>query len=92
MYGQSALEAADIFLADSSLEQLVFLRQLSHKTFRIIEQNYWLAFSINALEVSLEFADWLNPLVSGLLHLARALAIIGNLIRLLKWKPHGLKE
>ena len=89
---QPDLDAADIILKDSSLEQLVCLRQLSHKTFRIIEQNRWLAFSINALGLTLEFADWLSPLVKVLLHFARALGILGNSSRLLTWNPPGLKN
>lgn len=84
---QEAIELADITLVDASFEQLLFIRQLSHKTLCIMEQNHWLAVAANIAELALEFGDCLTPLTGNLLHLARGLGIMLNSIRLLKWKP-----
>ncbi|HHB76207.1 MAG TPA: cation-translocating P-type ATPase, partial [Desulfobulbus sp.] len=40
-----AMEAADIALADSNLEGLMKVRNLSHQTMRVVDQNHYLAVS-----------------------------------------------
>jgi cation-transporting P-type ATPase C len=82
-----AIEAADIALADSNLERLIALRQLSHQSLRVVEQNYWLAVSTNVIGVVFGFAGWLSPVMGGLLHIAHTLGIVLNSSRLLGWKP-----
>jgi cation-transporting P-type ATPase C len=87
-----AIEAADIALVDSELEHLVTLRQLSHKTLRTIEQNYYLATSTNVLGVVLGAAGWLTPVMAGMLHIVHTLGILLNSSRLLNWKAPGLPQ
>jgi cation-transporting P-type ATPase C len=85
-----AMEAADIALVDSELERLVTLRQLSRKTLRTIEQNYYLATSTNVLGIFLGAAGWLTPVMAGMLHILHTLGILINSSRLLNWKAPGL--
>jgi manganese/zinc-transporting P-type ATPase C len=87
-----AIEAADVALVDSELERLVTLRQLSHKTLRTIEQNYYLATSTNVLGIILGAAGWLTPVMAGMLHIVHTLGILFNSSRLLNWKAPGLPE
>ncbi len=85
-----AIEAADIALVDSDLERLVTLRQLSRKTLRTIEQNYYLATSTNVLGIFLGAFGWLSPVMAGMLHIVHTLGILGNSSRLLNWRAPGL--
>ena len=84
---ETAIEAADIALVDGDLGRLVTLRQLSHQTLRVIEQNFWLAVSTNAVGIALGAAGRINPLAAGLLHVLHTLGIMVNSGRLLKWEP-----
>ena len=84
---EAAIEAADIALVDSDLGRLVVLRQLSHQTMRVIEQNFWLAVSTNAIGIALGAAGRINPLMAGLIHVLHTLGIMVNSGRLLKWEP-----
>lgn len=85
-----AIEAADIALADSALERLVKLRQLSRKTLRTIEQNHQLAMWTNLGGVIFGAAGLLTPLMAGALHIVHTLGIVVNSGRLLGWDSPGL--
>ena len=87
-----AVEAADIALVDSELERLVALRQLSRKTLRTIEQNYYLATSTNVAGIFLGAFGLLSPVMAGMLHIVHTLGILVNSSRLLNWKAPGLEE
>ncbi len=85
-----AIESADIALVDSDLERLVTLRQLSHQTLRIVEQNHWLAIGTNILGAALGAAGLLSPIMGGLLHIVHTLGILLNSKRLETWNAPGL--
>ena len=89
---EAAIEAADIALADSNLESLIMLRQLSHQTVRIIEQNFWLATSTNLIGIFLGAAGWITPLISGLHHIVHTLGVMFNSGRLVRWQTPGLSR
>lgn len=89
---EAAIEAADIALVDSELERLVMLRQLSHRTLRVIEQNYWMATGTNLFGVAMAVTGHLAPVMGGLLHIAHTTAIMANSSRLLRWGAPGLTE
>jgi cation-transporting P-type ATPase C len=82
-----AMEAADITLAKSDLNDLVFLRLLSRKALTTIEQNFWLANSTNIFGILAGFGGLLSPAAAGLLHVGHTLAIMLNSSRLLTWRP-----
>ncbi|MBW2707991.1 MAG: cadmium-translocating P-type ATPase [Deltaproteobacteria bacterium] len=87
-----AIEAADIALVDSNLERLVTLRQLSHRTLRTIEQNYYLATGTNVLGVILGAGGLLSPVMAGMLHIVHTFGILINSSRLLNWEAPGLEK
>jgi len=84
---EAAVAAADISLADDDLHKLIFLRQLSLQTVRVIHQNYWLALTTDLVGAALALWGRLSPVVGGLIHVGHAAAILANSGRLLTWKP-----
>ena len=68
------------------------LRQLSHKTLRTIEQNYYLATSTNVLGIVMGAFGWLTPVMAGMLHIVHTFGILVNSSRLLNWKAPGLPQ
>jgi cation-transporting P-type ATPase C len=80
---EAAIETADISLADSDLNRLASLRQLSHGTLRVIEQNHWLAVSTNVVGIAAGAAGLITPLWAGLLHVVHTMGIMLNSSRLL---------
>ncbi len=87
-----AIESADIALVDSDLERLVGLRQLSHQTLRIVEQNHWLAVGTNVLGAALGALGLLSPVMGGMLHIVHTLGILLNSQRIERWQPSGLSD
>lgn len=83
-----AIEASDIALVRSALEDLVILRLLSDKTLRTIEVNFWIATLTNGIGIILGAAGWLPPVMAGVLHIGHTLAIMGNSSRMLKWEAN----
>ncbi len=84
---EAAIEASDIALVTSDLGGIATLRQLSHQTMRVIEQNFWLAVSTNAVGIALGAAGRISPIMAGLIHVLHTLGIMANSSRLLKWEP-----
>jgi cation-transporting P-type ATPase C len=84
-----ALEAADAALAKDDLTGLVFLHDLSRKTLRTIEQNFWLANGTNIIGIVFGAAGLLPPVLAGVMHVLHTLGITMNSGRLLNWNPSG---
>ncbi len=78
-----AIEAADIALLDNDLEGLVRLRKLSHRSFEIVEQNFWIATATNLIGVGLGVLGIVTPVMAGVLHTVHSLGIMLNSSRLL---------
>jgi cation-transporting P-type ATPase C len=81
-----AIQVADIALVDSDITRLITLRQISHQTMRIIDQNHWLAVGTNIIGIVLGAGGWLRPVTAGLIHITHTLGIMVNSSRLLHWK------
>ncbi len=82
-----AMEAADIALADSNLEGLMKVRNLSHQTMRVIDQNHYLAVSTDLIGAALAMAGILSPVMAGMIHILHTGGILFNSGRLLSWEP-----
>lgn len=81
-----AVEAADIALADDRLERLLFLRRLSRKTLRTVEQNFWFATATNVVGIALGMSGVLAPVMAGAFHVAHTAGIMLNSGCLLGWE------
>ncbi|HHD56389.1 MAG TPA: cation-translocating P-type ATPase, partial [Desulfobulbaceae bacterium] len=82
-----AMEAADIALADSNLEGLMKVRNLSHQTMRVVDQNHYLAVSTDLIGAALAMAGILSPVMAGMIHILHTGGILLNSGRLLSWQP-----
>ncbi|HIQ36893.1 MAG TPA: cation-translocating P-type ATPase [Desulfocapsa sulfexigens] len=82
-----AMEAADIALADSDLEGLMKVRNLSHKTMTIIDQNHYMAVSTDLIGAALGMMGVLSPIMAGMIHIFHTGGILLNSGRLLSWEP-----
>ncbi|MGC8659767.1 MAG: heavy metal translocating P-type ATPase [Desulfomonilaceae bacterium] len=82
-----AINAADITLSDSNLLRLVELRQLGLKTFKTVDQNYYLAVFTDIFAAVLVGAGALTPLLGGAIHLIHVMGIVANSSMLLARAP-----
>jgi manganese/zinc-transporting P-type ATPase C len=82
-----AMEAADIALADSDLEGLIKVRNLSRQTMRVIDQNHYLAVSTDLIGAALAMVGLLSPIMAGMIHILHTGGILLNSGRLLTWEP-----
>jgi cation-transporting P-type ATPase C len=83
-----SIEAGDVALLNNNLDGLVVLRDLSHQTLRVIEQNFWMATLANSVGAGLAVFGLITPVMAGLLHTFHSLGIMLNSSRLLSVKPH----
>lgn len=82
-----SMEAADIALADSNLEGLIILRNLSRKTLQVVDQNHYFAVSTDLIGAVLGMAGFLSPVMAGMIHILHTGGILLNSGRLLNWEP-----
>jgi len=82
-----ALEAADIALADSNLEGLIKVRNLSRQTMKVIDQNHYFAISTDLGGAALGMLGMLSPVMAGMIHIFHTAGILVNSSRLLSWDP-----
>ena len=81
-----ALETADIALMADRLDNLPFAIALSRKTKGIIKQNLWVSLGIVALLIPATIFGVANIGVAVAIHEGSTLLVVGNALRLLKFK------
>ena len=81
-----ALEASDITLVGDDLGGVPAAVRLSRATMRTIRQNLGWAFGFNALMIPLAMAGQLPPALAALAMAASSLAVVGNALRLRRWR------
>jgi len=81
-----AREAADIILLKSEIEAVPEALGLARATLRTIKQNLFWAFFYNALGVPLAAAGFISPIFCAAAMGASDLIVIGNALRLLRWR------
>lgn len=82
-----AIEAADIALVDDSLEGVLYVRTLSRRTLRTVNQNFAIATSTNIFGAVAGALGIMGPVAAGLLHIVHTLGILANSGRLLNYNP-----
>lgn len=81
-----ATEAADILLLNSDIEAIPEALGLSAATLRTIHQNLFWAFFYNSIAIPLAAAGWMSPVFCAASMALSDLFVIGNALRLLRWK------
>jgi Cu+-exporting ATPase len=81
-----AREAADIILLNSEIEAVPKALGLARSTLRTIKQNLFWAFFYNALGVPLAALGFISPILCAAAMGASDLIVIGNALRLLRWR------
>jgi Cu+-exporting ATPase len=81
-----AREAADIILLKSDIQAIPEALGLAQATLRVIKQNLFWAFFYNAAAVPLAAMGFLNPVLCALAMGLSDLIVIGNALRLSRWK------
>ena len=82
-----AREAADIILLKSEIEAVPEALGLARAALRTIKQNLFWAFFYNALGVPLAAAGLISPIFCAAAMGISDLIVIGNALRLLRWRP-----
>ncbi len=83
-----AREAADIILLKSEIEAVPESLGLARATLRTIHQNLFWAFFYNAIGVPLAALGFLSPILCAVAMGLSDLVVIGNALRLRRWKAH----
>jgi P-type Cu+ transporter len=81
-----AREAADIILLKSEIEAVPEALGLARATLRTIKQNLFWAFFYNALGVPLAALGFISPVLCAAAMGVSDLIVIGNALRLLRWR------
>jgi Cu+-exporting ATPase len=92
-----AIESADIVLMKNDLRDVVTAISLSKATMRNIRQNLFWAFIYNVLGIPIAagllqpaFGISLNPMLGATAMALSSLFVVGNALRLTRWKPAPL--
>lgn len=83
-----AREAADILLLKSDIEAVPEALGLAVATLRTIKQNLFWAFFYNAAAVPLAAAGYISPILCAAAMALSDLFVLGNALRLYRWKPN----
>jgi Cu+-exporting ATPase len=81
-----AKEAADLILLKSDIQAIPEALGLAQATLRTIRQNLFWAFFYNAAAIPLAALGFLSPVVCALAMGVSDLVVIGNALRLMRWK------
>ncbi|MFM1941710.1 MAG: Cation transport ATPase [Verrucomicrobiota bacterium] len=82
-----ARESADLILLNSDIHAIPEAIGLSQATLRTIRQNLFWAFFYNTAAIPLAALGYLSPVVCALAMGLSDLIVIGNALRLYRWKP-----
>ena len=78
----TAIEVSDIAITHSHPEDVVNLYDLSKKTLKVVNQNYWLGTSTNIVGALFGAVGMLSPAAAGAIHIGHTTGIMANSSRL----------
>ncbi|MBN8505708.1 MAG: cation-translocating P-type ATPase, partial [Burkholderiales bacterium] len=80
--------AAGLTLLQPRLQSLAEAVRLSRATLRVIRQNLGWAFGFNLLMIPLAAAGQLPPMLAAAAMAGSSLMVVGNALRLRRWRPN----
>jgi P-type Cu+ transporter len=82
-----AIEASDLTIVGGDPSGAADAIELSRRTLRTIKQNLFWAFAYNVVLIPAAVAGYLNPVLAGLAMAASSLLVVGNALRLRRFRP-----
>jgi len=79
---QMAIEVSDIAVTHSHPEDVVNLYNLSKKSLKVVNQNYWIGTSTNLIGAAFASFGLLSPAAAGAIHIGHTTSIMANSSRL----------
>ncbi len=79
---EAAIEVSDIAVTHSHPEDVVNLYEISKKSLKVVNQNYWIGTSTNLIGVAFAAVGKLSPVAAGAIHIGHTVAIMANSSRL----------
>jgi len=79
---KAAIEVSDIAITHSHPEDVVELYNLSKKSLKVVNQNYWIGTSTNLIGVAFASVGLLSPVAAGAIHIGHTVGIMANSSRL----------
>jgi Cu+-exporting ATPase len=81
-----AIEASDLTLVSGDLRAAADAIRLARRTLRTIKQNLAWAFGYNVAAIPLAAIGLLNPVIAGLAMVLSSISVVGNALRLRRFK------
>ncbi len=75
---EAAIEVSDVAITHSHPQDVVNLYDISKKSLKIVNQNYWIGTSTNLVGVGFAAVGLLSPVGAGAIHLGHTVAIMAN--------------
>jgi cation-transporting P-type ATPase C len=85
---KAAIEVSDIAITHSHPEDVTYLYDLSKKTLKVVNQNYWIGTGTNLGGVALASVGLLSPVAAGAIHIGHTVAIMANSSKLTFGNAH----
>ena len=82
---EAAIEISNIAITNSNPRDILKLFDLSVKSLRVVNQNYWIGTGTNLVGVALAGVGMLSPVAAGALHIGHTVGIMANSSRI-AWK------
>ena len=79
---EMAIEVSDIAVTHSHPEDVVNLYNLSKKSLKVVNQNYWIGTSTNLIGAAFASIGLLSPAAAGAIHIGHTTSIMTNSSRL----------
>ena len=79
---EMAIEVSDIAVTHSHPEDVVNLYNLSKKSLKVVNQNYWIGTSTNLIGAAFASIGLLSPAAAGAIHIGHTTSIMANSSRL----------
>jgi Cu+-exporting ATPase len=83
----AAIEASDLTLVSGDLRGAADAIRLSRRTLATIKGNLFWAFGYNITALPLAAAGYLNPVIAGAAMACSSVFVVGNSLRLRRFKP-----